>query len=234
MRSAGFLDAGMHAWYRECMRIPPVPPSFRCRQAIALCFLLLAFTAAPACAEEASGAGTAWAPQDPLRICFDAGIGYFLPLGYDPGFELAGPSWRIAISFVPFILQTPVIQLAARAEADLISAVLFEGGKEGQVDAEAGLVASFGSWRRVAPFLAGGATLVHYSITTPAGIEAGENGWGYRFGTGIHIRIGVPQSGSDSINQFITPSVSFAQMYLETVDISYWLFQVAFTGFMGF
>ena len=121
----------MHAWYRECMRIPPVPPSFRCRQAIALCFLLLAFTAAPACAEEASGAGTAWAPQDPLRICFDAGIGYFLPLGYDPGFELAGPSWRIAISFVPFILQTPVIQLAARAEADLAEYVRLEPDGEG-------------------------------------------------------------------------------------------------------
>ena len=74
---------------------------------------------------------------------------------------------------------------------------------------------------------------MHYSITTPTGIEAGENGWGYRFGTGIHIRIGAPQSGSDSINQFITPGVLYGRMFLETVEISYWQFQVSFTGFMG-
>ncbi|OHD74799.1 MAG: hypothetical protein A2177_16755 [Spirochaetes bacterium RBG_13_68_11] len=231
MSIEGFLDVGMHACYWKCMRTHPAAPSLR--HAVALGLLALALGASPAYTEEAAGAGTAWTPQETLRVGFEALIGYYLPEGYEPGFDLAGPSWGIAISFAPFILQTPAFQLAARVEADLISVILFKGGKEGQVDAGAGLTASFGRWRRLAPFLTGEATLLHYSITTPTGVEAGENGWGYRFGAGLHIRVGAPQSGSDSINQFITPGVYFAQMYLETVDISYWLFQVAFTGFMG-
>jgi hypothetical protein len=200
---------------------------------LALSVLLFACGALTASAQETAGAEPAWSPQDTFRVGFDASIGYYLPWEYDPGFDLAGPSWGITISFVPFIVQTPVFQLAGRAGADLIAVVLFEGGKEAQLDAEAGLVASFGSWRRVAPFLAGGTTLTRYAITTPNGTEAGEGGWGYRFGAGIHIRVGEPQRGSDSINQFITPGVLYGRMFLETVEVSYLQFQVAFTGFMG-
>jgi len=196
--------------------------------------LLLAWRAIPAAAQEAAGAEPAWSPQDTFRVGLDAFIGYYLPTGYDPGFPLAGPSWGVTLSFAPFLFQTPIVQLAARAEADLISVVLLHGGKEAQLEAEAGLAASFGSWRRVAPFLTGGATLMHYSITTPSGIEAGENGWGYRFGAGANLRIGKPEKSSDGISQFITPSVLYGRMFLETVEMSYWQFQVAFTGFMGF
>jgi hypothetical protein len=125
-------------------------------------------------------------------------------LGYDPGFELAGPSWGVTISLVPLVIQTHVFQLAARAGADLISSSS-----------------------------SGAATLMHYSLTTPSGAEAGENGWGYRFGAGLSIRIGQPQKGSGSINQFVTPGAFYGRMFLETVEISCWQFQVAFSGFMG-
>lgn len=196
--------------------------------------LLLALAAVAASAQDAAESRPGWSSQDTFRIGLDAFIGYYLPQGYDPGFEIAGPSWGVTISFVPFLLQTPVLQLAARAGADLISVILLEGGKEAQLDAEAGLVASFGTWRRVAPFLAGAATLTRYAITTPSGTEAGEGGWGYRFGAGLHIRVGKPQKGSDSINQFITPAVLYGRMFLETVEVSYLQFQVSYTGFMAF
>jgi hypothetical protein len=211
------------------MRIRPAAPP-RWRKAVVLSLLLLAFGASSACAQEAAGAGAAWTPQNPIHAGFDLFAGYFLPKTPDFGFDISGPSLGFAFLFQPFILQTPVIQLAARAESNLLVVVLFGGGGEAQGEFAASLKAAFGPWEKLSPFLSGGITLTQYGITSPSGVSASEFGWGYRIVGGISLRMGRRETGQGSTNAFVTPEITWGHLYLETFECSYLHVQLAWTG----
>jgi hypothetical protein len=214
------------------MRIHSAAHSRR-RKAVVLSLLLLAFGASPAGAQEEAGAGAAWTPQNPISSGFDLFAGYFLPKTPDFGFDLTGPSLGFAFLFQPFILQTPVIQLAARTECNLFVVVLFGGGGEAQGEFAASLKASFGPWEKLSPFLSGGITLTQYGVTSPSGVSAGEFGWGYRFVGGISLRMGRRETGQGSTNEFVTPEITWGHLYLETFECSYLHVQLAWTGLAG-
>ncbi|MCX7031292.1 MAG: hypothetical protein NTU62_14395 [Spirochaetes bacterium] len=205
----------------------------RRRQAVALGLLVIGCIVPPAFAQEAAGYEPAWTPQMPINAGFDLFAGYFLPKTPDFGFDLFGPSLGFAFLFQPFILQTPVIQLAARTEFNLFVVVLFGGGGEGQGEFAASLKASFGPWEKLSPFLSGGITLTQYAITSPSGVSASEFGWGYRIVGGISLRKGRREIGHGSTNEFVTPEITWGHMYLETIECSYLHVQLTWTGLSG-
>ena len=149
----------------------------RRRLAVALGLLVLGCIVPSAFAQEASGDEPAWTPQMPISAGFDLFAGYFLPQTPDFGFDLSGPSLGFAFLFQSFILQQPVIQLAARTEFNLFVVVLVGGGGEGQGEFTASLKASFGPWEKVSPFLSGGIAMTQYAVTSPSGVSASEFGW---------------------------------------------------------
>jgi hypothetical protein len=207
-------------------------PSRR-RRTVALGLLIIGCMVPPAFAQEAVRNESAWTPQIPVSAGFDLFAGYFLPQDPALGFDLFGPSLGFAFLLQPFILQTPVIQIAARTEFNLFAVVLFGGGGEGLGEFATSLKASFGPWERVSPFLSGGISLVQYALTSPSGVSASESGWGYRFVGGISLRIGHQQLDGEGANQFVTPEITWGQVYLETIEYSYLHFQLAWSGLSG-
>jgi hypothetical protein len=207
--------------------------AFRRRRALALGLLVIGCIVPPAFAQEAGGGEPAWTPQTPINAGFDLFAGYFLPKTPDLGFDLSGPSLGFAFLFQPFILQTPVIQLAVRTEFNLFTVVLFGGGGEGQGEFAASLKASFGPWKKLSPFLSGGITLTRYAITSPSGVSASEFGWGYRIVGGISLRKGRQHIGHDTTNEFVTPEITWGYLYLETIGYSFLHIQLAWSGLSG-
>lgn len=205
----------------------------RRRRALALGLLVFGCIVLPAYPQEAAGGKPAWTPQTPINAGFDLFAGYFLPKTPDFGFATSGPSLGFAFLFQPFILQTPVIQLAARTEFNLFTVVLFGGGGEGQGEFAASLKASFGPGKRLSPFLSGGVTLTQYAITSPSGVSASEFGWGYRIVGGISLRVGRRQIGHDTTNEFITPEITWGYLYLETFEYTYLHIQLTWSGLSG-
>jgi hypothetical protein len=201
---------------------------FRTLPAAPLILMLILCSGPCGLADASPLSGSSPKPWDSISLGCSFSVGYFQPETPDLGMDLAGPSLGFTLTFMPIVLQTPLLQIGARFDIDLAAVILFDGGREGQAECSANAIATFGPWAGFAPFVAGGVTLVQYAVYTPDDVSASELGRGYRIACGALIG----QKTGVRYRTFVVPEVVYSAASLETIEYSYLHFRLSWTALM--